>query len=223
MTLDRWQVLTGDCLELMRSLPDGSVDAVVTDPPFGMNWDTNPQRFTSGKGGQGRQTARPILNDDKPFIPDIWLRFPKVILWGSNHYAQRLPVGTTLVWVKKSEAMFGKFLSDGEIGWQKGGCGVYVFEHVWNGVARESENGQHYHPTQKPVALMQWLIGRLNLAPGSLVLDPFCGSGSTGVACAREGMRFIGMELSEDYADIARRRIADAYAQGKLDLFGGDE
>ena len=218
---ERWRVLTGDCLDLLRGI--SGVDAVVSDPPFGMNWDTNPQRFTAGRGGQGVQGSRPVLNDDKPFDPSPWLNFPKVILWGSNHYAERLPVGTSLVWVKKQESMYGKFLSDGELGWQKGGHGIYVFRHIWNGVARESENGEHYHPTQKPVALMEWLIGRLNLPPDSIILDPFCGSGTTGVAAMRLGMRFLGCELNEQYADIARARIAAAAAQPRLDFDAPDQ
>ena len=79
----------------------------------------------------------------------------------------------------------------------------------------------NHHPTVKPVDLMRYLC-RLVTPPNGLVLDPFAGSGTTGVACAREGMRFLGMEMDSSYADISRRRIADAYAQGKLD-FGGSE
>jgi site-specific DNA-methyltransferase (adenine-specific) len=67
----------------------------------------------------------------------------------------------------------------------------------------------NHHPTVKPVALMRWLV-RLVTPPDGLVLDPFAGSGSTGVACAHEGFRFIGIEREDDYAEIARRRIAAA-------------
>ena len=73
------------------------------------------------------------------------------------------------------------------------------------------------HPTVKPVALMRWLV-RLVTPAGGLVLDPFCGSGTTGVACVLEGRNFLGIEREEAYADIARRRIAEAEAQTTLDL-----
>ena len=76
------------------------------------------------------------------------------------------------------------------------------------------------HPTQKPIELMRWCLQRLNLAPDALVLDPFCGSGTTGVACMLDGHRFLGIERESSYCEIARRRIADAAAQGNL--FDGD-
>jgi site-specific DNA-methyltransferase (adenine-specific) len=95
--------------------------------------------------------------------------------------------------------------------WSGGGSrGFWSFSTPPGGASR-------FHPTQKPVRLMADLVSKF-VAPGGLVLDPFCGSGSTGVACAREGMRFLGCELNPDYADIARRRIADAAAQSRLNF-----
>jgi len=75
----------------------------------------------------------------------------------------------------------------------------------------------NHHPTVKPVDLMRWLC-RLVTPPGGLVLDPFAGSGTTGVACAAEGLQFLGMEREEQYVEIAMRRVATAYAQGRLGL-----
>ena len=92
-----------------------------------MNFDTDSTRFTGGKHarGDGRKD-RIIFGDDCAFDPMPWLAFENVILWGANHYAQQLPVGSTLVWLKRYIHMYGTFLSDAEIGWQKGGCGVYA-------------------------------------------------------------------------------------------------
>lgn len=128
--IDRYTIHCGDCMEFLPTLDRSKIAALVSDVPFGMNWNTDSMRFSCG-AGPSKKGARPIKGDDKPFDPSPWIDFPQVILWGSNHYAERLPVGTTLVWVKKNEDKFGKFLSDGEIGWQKGGHGVYVFSHVW--------------------------------------------------------------------------------------------
>src|SRR4051794_21448952 len=96
----------GNCLEILPTL--GRVDAVVSDPPYGMKWNTDCSRF--GGGSEASQRKRgpigghdwkaPIANDDKPFDPSPWLDYPKVILWGCNHFSARLPVGTTLIWVK---------------------------------------------------------------------------------------------------------------------------
>ena len=206
----------GDCLDVMKTIDPKSIDAVVTDPPYGMSCNTNSFRFSGGKSpninkkrGNGKAWPK-ILNDDKPFDPSPWLQFPKVVMFGSNHFASRLPVGTSLVWIKKNEAAYGTFLSDAEIAWMKGGHGVYCFRHG-------NQNGKNRkHPTQKPVALMQWVIRKLKLKERATILDPYCGSGSTGVAAIREGFNFIGIELNPEYAAIAEARIAAAKAEMPL-------
>lgn len=212
----------GDCLEILPTL--GKVDAVVTDPPYGMGFDTDSTRFSGFRReglpqrGFGR-TDRVIAGDDKPFDPAPWLVFPQVILWGANHYAQKLPIGTTLVWLKKSPAHYGTFLSDAEIGWQAGGRGVYVFNAEDSNARRRLEytgsimGGATAHPTQKPLALMRWCLQRVR---ADLILDPFMGSGTTGVACVNLGRRFIGIEIDETYFDIACRRIDEATRQPRL-------
>lgn len=207
----------GDCREILPTL--GKVDAVVTDPPYGMSWNTDSTRFTGGnrKPGDGRSDFCSIVEDYVPFNPDPWLIFPEVILWGANHFAQRLPLGTTLVWLKKSPHAYGTFLSDAEIGWQTSGHGVYC-KHVefQGGLARKAEyNGlQSAHPTQKPIDLMVWCIQRLR--GGKRILDPFMGSGTTGVAAVKLGRRFIGIEVEPKYFDIACRRIEDALRRPDL-------
>ncbi|WP_279338424.1 MULTISPECIES: DNA methyltransferase [unclassified Simplicispira] len=205
----------------MEVLPTlGKVDAVITDPPYGMSWDTNSKRFSGNDGarkrGRGREDWGAILQDAQPFDPSPWLAFPKVIVWGANHYAQRLPVGTTLVWLKKDDHLFGTFLSDAEVGWQKGGHGVYAFRRSFSPPSRIAENDgmQAAHPTQKPIALMAWCIERLGTP--SPILDPYMGSGTTGIAAMQHGCRFIGIEREPKYFDIAVRRIEQAHAQGQL-------
>jgi site-specific DNA-methyltransferase (adenine-specific) len=212
-----YELHLGDCLEVLKTFPRDQIAAVVSDPPYGMDWDTNGKRYSGGKNRgarsqQGRDWEAPIANDDKPFDPSPWVEFPKAVLWGSNHSGQRLPVGTTLVWVKRLPHAYGTFLSDAEIAWQKGGHGVYCFEKVNGGV--DFINRQH--PTQKPVELMVWCIEKLNLPAGATILDPYMGSGTTGVAAARLGYSFIGIELNPTYHAIASKRIAAAYAQKGL-------
>lgn len=205
----------GDCLAMLPAL--GGADAVVSDPPYGISWDTDLTRFSAGsdtsrrKRGAGRDYGKPIEGDKLPFDPAPWICFPKVILFGSNYYAQRLPIGTSLIWVKRKPDAFGTFLSDAEIAWMKGGEGVYCFSSYPQAMAHD-----RHHPTQKPVDLMQWAIGKTKVIPGSVILDPFMGSGSTGVAAMQAGMRFVGVELDPAYFDIACRRIEDAQRQGSL-------
>ena len=205
----------GDFREILPTL--GRVDAIVSDPPYGMGWNTDSTRFTGGdhKRGDGRSDWQPIIADDAPFDPSPWLQHDHCILWGANHYAQRLPVGATLIWLKKPPELFGTFLSDAEIGWKKGGHGVFAHYKQFPPPSRMAENnGNVAHPTQKPIALMEWCIG---MTEGT-ILDPFMGSGTTGVAAVRLGRRFIGIEIEPRYFDIACRRIDEETRKPRLAL-----
>lgn len=213
------RVAEGDCLDVLASLDRSAVAAVVSDPPYGMRNRTNSKRFTGGHTvparGEGRDDWPEVIGDDKPFDPTPWLNFPRVVLWGANHFGRHLPVGTTLVWLKKNDTHFGTFLSDAEIGWMKGGHGVYAFRKVFQPPTRAKEGGGRCaHPNQKPIALMEWCINRLRLPPGSLVLDPYAGSGTTGIAAARLGMRCLLVEANPAYAAICRKRVAAALGSG---------
>lgn len=229
------RVIRGDCLKVLPTLE--GIGAIVTDPPYGMAWNTNSKRFSGGKSPnihrnkqERARGVRPgcdswgeIVADRQPFDPAPWLRFPKVLLWGSNHYAARLPVGTTLVWLKKQDHLFGTFLSDAEIGWMKGGHGVYCFRKTFTARtrAKEANSTAGYdlppaHPVQKPVGLMRWCIERLKLKPGSTILDPYMGSGTTGIAALELGHNFIGIESDPIHFATARARLAAAQAATPL-------
>ena len=132
-------------------------------------------------------------------------------MWGMNHFTDSLPPAGCLIYLKRTDAALGQFLSDAEIAWNKNGCGVYVYRDIQFTIAGDRE-----HPTQKPAGLMEWCIEKSGAPATALILDPFMGSGTTGVACANLGRRFIGIEIEPRYFDIACRRIRDAYAQPRL-------
>jgi site-specific DNA-methyltransferase (adenine-specific) len=220
----RWTLYAGDCLDVLAARLIPSDASIVADPPYGMGWDPDCRRFTGGQGlherradGTGGRNRPRIIGDDQPFDPAPWLGFPRVVLFGSNHFGARLPVGTTLVWLKRNPPAFGTFLSDGEIAWMKGGHGVYAHLDPNRGADRE-------HPNQKPVGVMSWCCDRAKVPVDGLVVDPYCGSGSTGVAVLRRGGTFIGVERDPAHLPIAARRLADAEAGGVqvgLGLAGG--
>lgn len=203
----------GDCRDV--ELPASA--ALVSDPPYGMGWDTRTARFSGGQehhrrrrdGFGGRSDWSAIVEDNTPFEPARWLGYDEVILWGANHYAARLPVGTTLVWVKRLDDALGSFLSDAEVGWEKGGHGVYCFRDLTNYALTKDRA----HPTQKPVGLMEWCIKRTR---AETIADPYMGSGSTGVACVKLGRKFVGVEIEQRYFDAACRRIEEAWKQPRL-------
>ena len=184
----------GDCLEIMPNL--GKVDAVVTDPPYGISLKTNYADRKCGRLTQSNNYA-PVHGDNVPFDPAPYLKFPLVVLFGANYFSSRLPdADQWLIWDKRL-GMAENDMSDAEVAWVKGTgrIGTRVFRHMWNGMLKDSEKDQkRVHPTQKPVALMEWTLKEIR-ATGT-VLDPFMGSAATALACIKLGLPFIGCEIS---------------------------
>jgi site-specific DNA-methyltransferase (adenine-specific) len=205
---DEWvRIYHGDCREVLPSL--GTDIAVVSDPPYGMDANTDTRRFSGGKFGSGRRAqgraARPVHGDKEPFDPAPFVAYPQVLLWGVNHFAARVPIGSWFIWQKKPAERFGTFLSDAEVAWFKGGHGVYMTLLPWEGMCRSEEVQEFYHPTQKPAALMARCITRA--APGSrLIVDPFMGCGPTLVAAKNMGRPAVGIEINEQYCETAAER-----------------
>ncbi len=192
-----------DCLDVMKDMPDNSVDCVVTDPPYGID-------FTQ------RTTGKKIIGDDTPFDPSPFFRFGDCLFWGAENFANKLPDGGRwLVWIKRAiEVAAPKSYGDCEIAWHSiGGC-IKAHRQISDGCIRQGDEFGivRMHPSQKPIALMEWC---LSFTQGT-VLDPFMGSGTTGVACVNLGRKFIGIEIDEDYFNIACRRIEEAYQQPRL-------
>lgn len=182
----------GDCLEIMRGLPDGCVDAVVTDPPYPNN---------AGHFVDAVDTAREVLQA---------MRCPIALVFWSEleHPPVRLPMVAVHIWHRANvngrpyEPIY-HFDVQGEKR-RSAICRTAVpFENCTGGMYEG-------HPTQKPVALMRWCLDKAKVPPGATVLDPFMGSGTTGVACVQTGRNFIGIEIDPEYFAIAERRIAEA-------------
>lgn len=196
----------GDCRNVLPLIPSSS--AIVTDPPYGISY----QKGAGGKGKHSVRNSEAIEGDTEPFDPSIWLEFGEVIFWGANHYASRLPHGRWLAWDKLAGMTEFDSFSDVEFAWIKGRGKDRIFSHLWKGICKASEKGgkERWHPTQKPVALMSRCLLEVGRRP---IVDPYMGSGTTGVACAKAKLPFIGVEINERYFDIACERIRKAYAQ----------
>lgn len=193
----------GDCREILPTL--GRVDAVVTDPPYGIGKD-GQKKTTGGHGGRkaydflGWDSERP----DPSIFELILSAGNQHVIWGGNYFADLFPpTGKWLVWDKGQRIN----QSDGELAWTSKQGALRIFD--LNRVSLMTDGA--VHPTQKPVEIMRWSI--LQLENPATILDPFMGSGTTGVACAKLGRKFIGIELEPKYFDIACKRIEDAYKQ----------
>lgn len=201
----------GDCRDIFPTL--GPVDAVVSDPPYGI-------AFQKGAGGLGIHPGRKrnldaIQGDDQPFDPKPLLQWP-CVLFGGNHFYARLPDGGTFhSWDKNCGVGPKDSFSDAEFVWTSFRGKSQVIRYLWKGVLQDGEKGApKFHIMQKPVAVMQWCLAMVPDA--HRILDPYMGSGGTGVACALGGRAFVGVEIEERYFDIACRRIEEVYRQPRL-------
>ena len=202
-----WALLiNADCLDVLPTLPP--VDSVISDPPYGMNLNTDFSGM-NGWSGKGHKYER-IIGDDQPFDPKPWLKVGKTqVLWGAQYFCHSLPEnGGWLVFNKRgdgkpSEICFG----DCELAWCNVGQAVRMCSKMWHGVARWASEGR-LHPTQKPVYLMAWCIEQAKTPEGGTVLDPYMGSGTTGIAAARLHRNFIGIERDAAHYKTACDRIA---------------
>jgi site-specific DNA-methyltransferase (adenine-specific)/modification methylase len=208
----------GACLDVIRDLDVGTIAAVITDPPYGINYCRSSN---TGHGVWGRRNSQmPIEGDDRPFDPTPWLRFP-CIIWGADHFAANVPGGGTwLAWDKALDRGPDDSFTDCEFAWcSRSGVKRNICRCLWKGIAcikAGETNGRRWHPTQKPIALMRWCIETLGIKPGETILDPYMGCGSTGIAALQLGCNFVGIEKHEPYFRIAERRIAREREQSKL-------
>ena len=198
---DGIRIFHARCEDVLPHVDPAEVGLLLTDPPYGIDLKYG------GIGDTTKVNAR-VAGDDEPFDPAPLLRYPRVVMFGANHYAQRLPHSFGwLVWDKVCKNDVGSALSDGELAWTNVSDRLRIFRHMWNGGYRASERGYSVHPTQKPTALMRWIIDRWT-APGDLVLDPYMGSGPIAQACHELGRRYIGCEVVEDYCATAVKRLS---------------
>ena len=200
----------GNCLEILPTL--GKVDAVITDPPYGIAgiW----------KGGAGGKSSwkMPASGthqwDQKRPSGAVWamMNATNRIIWGGNYFADQLPpTRGWLLWDKKAP-MSWRTTGHAELAWTDLDQPIKAFRLAL--CEAHDEMRPKEHETQKPASLMSWCLGFLPDA--NTILDPFMGSGTTGVACAKLGRKFIGIELEKRYFDIACERIEKAYAQPDL-------
>ena len=187
------QLYRGDCLDILPGL--GKVDAVITDPPYGIGFAGQPTKW------QRRAGAKPAGWDDEA-PPLGWLNLDtvKAIVWGGNYFALA-PSRGWLCWHKPDSP---PSMGDFELAWTNLAMTTKHISHTISATNRERVG----HPTQKPVAVMEWCLRFLQEC--ETILDPFMGSGTTGVACIRLGRKFIGIELEPKYFDIAVERCKKA-------------
>ena len=210
VTIGRATLYLGDWRDILPTL--APVDLVCTDPPYGIGKD-GQVRTTGGNGGRkaydflGWDSERPSLEIFKMLLAAA----PDAVIWGGNYFADFLPAtGKWLVWDKGQRIN----QSDGELAWTTRNGALRI--KTLNRVELMTDGAEH--PTQKPIKLMKWCIEQFDNP--QTILDPFMGSGTTGVAAVQMGRDFIGIEREARYFDIAAKRIEDAQRQRDLFIDG---
>ena len=191
----------GDCMNILPTL--GKIDACITDPPYGLA--EKLQGGTWGKQFEGESKDW----DAKPWEPsELFFKSADVfIIWGGNYF--NLP--PSRCWLIHDKKLQGLTFSDAELAWTNMDKNVRLFSFM---VPRGFLGTTREHPTQKPLKLMKWCIEQAGNP--QTILDPFMGSGTTGVAAIEMGRKFIGIEREEKYFNVACERIEAATKQGQL-------
>lgn len=214
----------GDCQSLYPSVVGRSCTHLLTDPPYGINLETQWRTKLRGRAAPSRNYPA-IVGDNKEFDPswivEVILRYwVRAVLWGANYYANYLPSSKGwIVWNKNRPESWQQ--SHCEIAWTNMLPATRMHKHTWSGMMRASERGTHYHPAQKPVRLWTWIMKlehfiRRGCQPADvLICDPYTGSGSTLIAAWLLGYRAVGIEISEAYTNIAVERIRKAMDVGR--------
>lgn len=207
----------GDCQEILPAL--GQFNAVVTDPPYGIDVLNKTYKNKNLKPGKSLATKRQYSDigewDKKaPNVETINLLrniSNWQIIFGGNYF-ELPPTKCWLVWDKETG---DNDFADAELAWTNLDKAVRLKRYMWNGMLRANKEPRGDHPTQKPVGIMEWVISHLP-QDVETIIDPYMGSGTTGVACAKMGKTFFGIEREQKYFDIACQRIEQAYAQADM-------
>ena len=202
------RLILGDCLEVMPLL--GQFDAVVTDPPYGIG-ETNAKGQTRGKLAAPKSYAGQDGWDSQPATAAQIAMMRRLsrnqIIFGGNYFDGLGPSSCWLVWDKENGE---NDFADCELAWTNLRKAVRRIKWRWNGMIRKGSDIRE-HPTQKPVGVMSWCLE--HIPDAQTILDPFMGSGTTLVACAKMGRKGTGIELDPEYFEIACERVRQAYAQ----------
>lgn len=211
---DAWTTIwSADCRLVLQTIPPKTVGLLLADPPYGIGEHTDRGDRGRTKGALSYNFA-PMKGDHEPFEPQHLLRFPRIILFGANYYADKLPPSSCwLVWDKlngigtKKRPIGVCDLADLELAWTNfpGPCRLFV--HRWLGLLKDSEQrDKRVHPTQKPVALMSAILD-VYTKPGDLIVDPYMGSGPVALAARRMKRKYVGIDIEEEYCRKTLERL----------------
>lgn len=201
------KVIQGDCLEELKKMPDNSVDLVLVDPPYGIKACSGVGGFGISKTDNHYKGGWDKSRPNKIYFDEMLRVGKQAIIFGGNYFADLLPQGKHwIVWDKKGDIKFQNPYSDCELIWtniKRNTVKKYVFKQ--QGFIKDTKDIR-YHPTQKPSELIEIFLKEYT-NEGDTILDPFAGSGTTGVACKNLNRNYILIEKEPEYIEIINKRL----------------
>nr|DAD72640.1 MAG TPA: adenine specific DNA methyltransferase [Siphoviridae sp. ct7EW56]DAH21295.1 MAG TPA: adenine specific DNA methyltransferase [Bacteriophage sp.] len=229
-----------DCMQGMKEFPDKYFDLAIVDPPYGRkeHGGRNRSGYVRQKNGRkifvkdGKYGNRNWDNEppSEEYFNELIRVSKNQIIWGCNYFDYPL-IGGRIIWDKCND---GSDQSDAEIAYCSMNDRVDIFRYMWRGMfqgksvsegttqrGNKKLNEKRIHPTQKPVALYEWLLNRY-AKPNDIILDTHVGSASSLIACYNTNHKFVGFELDEYYYKVSKQRLDTEMAQMRLSDFIGD-
>lgn len=225
-----------DCMEGMALFPDKFFDLAIVDPPYGigcmsMNYTKSGAVRAHGYAAAQRRDYRKQQDwDIKPseaYFAELQRVSKAQIIWGGNYFSDMLqPSKSFIIWDKRCNDNMVNDFADCEYAWMSNGMGVArIFRYVWNGMIQGNMKNkeQRFHPTQKPVALYEWILWKY-AKTGDIILDTHVGSASSLIACHNTNHQYVGFEIDKEYYQKAKQRLEQETAQMNIfDFVGGNK
>jgi len=218
-----------DCMQYMNDLSDNAVDLILTDPPYGIGAGKGTEIYLSNNGKQdwkGKSANDHTIYGEwdsvKP-APEVFDEMKRVsknmIVWGGNYFVENLESHSC--WIVWNKLNGESFFADGELAYTTFDSKLRIFNFLSCGFMGSHKNRDtRYHPTQKPVPLFEWCLHNYS-KENDLILDPFCGSGTTALACHRSNRRFICLDKEAKYIEVCKKRYREESI--KTSLFYGSQ
>ena len=202
-------IYCADCRDILSRIPDGSIDLVLTDPPYGINFTAENYEKHNYKRGTAKVRVTEIMQGDDGNLDVSWLfDYPKFIVWGFPHIKSDKATGW-FIWIKREDNAPNPMGNPLEMALSNCWSGFHWKYCLWVGYMIASGEQRFDHPTQKPNQIIEYLLNKYSESD-NLILDPFLGSGTTAVCAKKLGRKCIGIEIEKKYCEIAIKRLAQS-------------